>query len=323
MNALSFALPSLRTYNAQPPAAPAAQPPAAEKEAPPPPEPGNEPPPLKPGELGGSSVPSNPTQKKIDFLPPQTTTITRTFERPVLHPESLGRIPADYYQPVWGNPWPHFGSSIYYPIGGGFGGGQVDVYRDVPEYNADGTAKKRTVTETLTESTYDQKKRTIGFGIAAAVGGAAAAAGVSALKGAGAGPIGMVIGGLLGAAAGATIGFKSAEGDKVYEQWFTEGIHHPSLIGYNQWMTADYRTEYDRVVHHNPDGTTREELVPRSVLQGWWVRFDPEIRWRRVGEYDYPTLQHTAKIGPVGGTFMAIGAGLLAGGAAGLVATMF
>lgn len=284
----------------------------------PPPTPGSEPPPLQPGEVSAQERPSNPQPDKVVFLPTETTTITRTYDVPVLDATVLGRIPSDYYQPSYMGPWPGFGGSIYHPIGGTFGMGQVDVVRDVPEYNADGTPRMQARTETLTESTYSQKNRTIGFGVAAAIAGAGTAALVGALKGASAGPAGMLVGGLLGGAAGAAIGYKSAVGDKVFEQWMSDSIVHPRLIGFNQWMSADYRTVYDREVVHNSDGTTSYREVPRQVLEGWWVRHEPELRWKNVGSYTYPTLQHTAQVGPVGGTMLAIGAGAVVGAGAGL-----
>lgn len=281
------------------------------------------PPPLQPGEVASPDTPSHITPDKVVFLPPSTTTITRTWEEPITHPEVLGRIPADFYQPAW-NPFPgSWGGSIFYPIGSGtFGSGQVDIVRNVPDYNADGTARKQTVTRTLTESTYDQKGRTIGCGVAGAIAGGLAAAATGALRGASVGPIGAVAGGLLGAVAGALVGYKSAEGDTIREQWMSESISHPTLIGCNQWINPDYRTEYDTRVVYGPDGTPREETTSRQVLQGWWVRYDPEIRWRTVGSYTYPTLEHTASIGPVSSAFMAVGAGALAGVGAALATSL-
>ncbi|MBM3465871.1 MAG: hypothetical protein FJX76_27595, partial [Armatimonadetes bacterium] len=113
MNALGSALfrPTFNGPGPQPAPAPTApsgtQPP---EEAPPPPATGGGPPPLQPGEVAGPDRPSNPKAGNITFLPPMTTTITRSFERPVLRPENLGRIPSDYYQPAFGM-WPIFGSS--------------------------------------------------------------------------------------------------------------------------------------------------------------------------------------------------------------------
>lgn len=283
------------------------------------------PPPIQPGEVSSKDKPSAPRPGEIQWLPTSTTTITRTWDVPVLHSQSLGRIPADFYQPAlnpW-NPWTG-GGGIYYPIGvgGTFGYGEVDVVRDVPEYNADGTPRMQSVTKTLTETTYNQKNRTIGFGIGAAVAGAGAAALVGVAEGTGAGPVGMIVGGLLGAAAGAAIGYKSAIGDKVYEQWMTDTISHPTLVGYTQWTTPDYRTEYEHHTVRDAGGHEHDETTQRQELLGWWMRYDPEIHWRDVGSYKYPTLQHSGKVGAVGGSFLAIGAGALLGAGAGFLTTL-
>jgi hypothetical protein len=329
MNVLA-ALPSFRSYAATPTATPSdPQPQTPSHTAPPaqqptiPPGGSATPPPLAPGETSSAEKPSDPKPGKVVFLPTSTTTITRTYDEPVYHSEVLGRIPADYYQPAFNpSPWGGWGS-VYYPIGSGtFGMGQVDVVRNVPDYNSDGSAKKQSVTKTLTATTYDQKKRTIGFGLAAAAAGAGAAALVGAARGAGIGPLGMLVGGALGAVAGAAIGYKSAVGDKISEQWMTDSIEHPSLIGYEQWMNPDYRTEYETHQVRQPDGSYRTETTSHQVLQGWWVRYSPEIRWKPVGSYTYPTLQHSAKIGPVGGSFMAVGAGALIGVGAALATTL-
>lgn len=330
MNSISFALPRMRTFAAAQPAAdPQPAPPTPTNTAPPaqaptqPPGGSPTPPPLQPGEVSSQDKPSSPKPGNVVFLPTSTTTITRTYDEPVYHSENLGRIPADYYQPAW-NPYPWSGGgSIFYPIGGGtFGMGQVDVIRDVPDYNADGSAKKQSVTRTLTATTYDQQKRTIGFGLAAAAAGAGAAALVGVARGSGAGPVGMIVGGLLGGVAGAAIGFKSAVGDKISEQWMTDSINHPTLIGYEQWTSPDYRTEYETHTVQDGNGQSHQETTSRQVLQGWWTRYSPEIRWRDVGSYTYPTLQHSAKVGPVGGTFMAIGAGALLGAGAALATAL-
>ncbi|NDD27667.1 MAG: hypothetical protein EB084_05300 [Proteobacteria bacterium] len=281
------------------------------------------PPPLQPGEVASSDAPTDVNPDKVVFLPPSTKTITRTWDEPVTHREVLGRIPADYYQPAW-NPYPgSWGGSVFYPIGSGaFGMGQVDVARQVPDYNPDGTVRKETVTRTLSETTYDQRGRTLGLGIAGALAGGLAAAATGAIRGASVGAVGAVLGGLLGAATGALIGYKSAEGDQIREQWMRETISHPTLIGYQQWVNPDYRTEYETRVVYGSDGRPHEETVSHQVLQGWSVRFDPEIRWRSVGSYTYPTLEHTAKAGPVGSAFTAVGAGALAGVGVALAASL-
>lgn len=281
------------------------------------------PPPVPAGSTASSTNPSNPTPGKQVFLPTRTTTITRTWDAPVMHDEDLGRIPADFYQPAFNvGPWSNPGG-IYYPIGlgGTFGMGQVDVIRSAPTLDATGKPEMFKQTQTLTATTYNQQNRTIGFGIAAALAGGGTAALVAASKGASFGPAGIVAGAVLGGLAGAVIGYKSAVGDKIYEQWMNDSINQPSLTGYTQNMWPDYRTDYTTEIFHNPE-TGRDEVrqVPHEVLQGWTVSYSPEILWKPVGSYSYPTLQHSGKIGPVGGAAMAIGAGAAIGAAAGFAA---
>lgn len=266
-----------------------------------------------------------PSEKKevkrelLSFDPREELSITRTWDKPVLETKKLGSIPSDYYEHAWGWPTPGYG---WYPSTersyGCYGGdvcenGPVSVYRDVPVYDENNNPRKEAYTQTLTEKTYDQKKSFfVGGGLGLAL-GAGAAVGVLAAFG-GPSTAAMVTGGLLGAAAGAAaggaIGYKAVDNDKLEEVWFQDNISHPTMTGYTERITPDVWHEQRCHTEKNSDGTERQECETWSTLRGYNHDFYADISWRKVGEYTYPTIQHTAKVGPAGSGVMAALAGV-------------
>jgi hypothetical protein len=235
-----------------------------------------------------------------------------------MHEQQLGSIPSDWYQWTWGAPIYGYGFSIDHPCyGGTCEAGPIGVYRNVPDYNADGTPMKQQVTRTITANTYNQAYRTAGFGLLAGAAGVGGAALTGALIGGHAGPLGMAVGGAVGAVAGAVFGYRSAKGDTLKEVWKTENIEHPTMTGFTEWLQPSYH--YEQWCHPCPDPDGRgehEECESREVLDGYWHQYSPDISWKTVGQWDHPTLQHTAKVGSVGGSFMALGGGVALGAAA-------
>lgn len=256
------------------------------------------------------------------FDPPSQLSITRTFDVPVLESQRLGSMPSDDYEWNWSPSWPIHGTWTTSDTVNCYGDscelGNVPVYRDVPVYE-NGKPKLQTITETLTEKSYNEKNRTIAFGGVGAAAGLGGAALAGALTGSALHPIAMVIGGVIGAAAGAAIGYKSADGDQVKEQWVTESIDHPTMTGYTH--TIDPDTYYEETnCHTNAQG--QRECDQELRVRGYHHRYSENISWRQVGTYDRPTLVHTNPVGPVGGGALAVLAGGVAGAGVRLLANV-
>lgn len=274
-----------------------------------------------------SEAPSNPrpvSRKLLPFDPREEKTITRTWDQPVLSRERLGSIPQDYYEHAWSYPVPGWGwwtsSSRHYSCGGGSCEmGPVGVYRDVPVYDSGNNPRKESVTKTLTEKTYDQKKSfftSLGLGLAAGAGaGVGILAAMAPLTGTG-GALAGVAGGLLGAAAGGFIGYKAVDDDKIEEVWMQDDISHPTMTGYTEEIDPDVWHESRCHTEHDSNGNDRQVCETWSTLRGYDHDFYPSISWRKVGDYTYPTLQHTAKASPVWAGVGAAVAGLGLGAAA-------
>lgn len=229
-------------------------------------------------------------------------TITRTYDRPVTREQKLGSVPSDYYEPRQALPQHGLGSIQHFPENEA---GPRDIKRPVPEYNADGTPRMETVTETLSDESYDSRKRAAGCG---ALGAAAAGAVAGTLA---AGPIGTVVGALAGAAAGGVIGFRSADGDQVSERWVEKDITHPSMHGYNEYTLPV--PEFERV--EDPEtGETQTEVD----LRGYYHHYGPCIEETKVGSYQQPEIEHS-KSGALKAGVLTVGAGL----AVGLLAALF
>lgn len=69
---------------------------------------------------------------------------TRTWSAPVTVNTKIGEIPRDNYQYKWFSLWP----------GNGEGHGTTGVYRDVPQYNSDGTVRMQDVTREFKTGRY-------------------------------------------------------------------------------------------------------------------------------------------------------------------------
>lgn len=261
--------------------------------------------------------PTPPTGNKKptlpEFEPTETTSITRTFELPVTHSEKLGTIPNDHYETVWSNMWNTFGQGwhedVNYDNNGIYGG--HDVYGDVPEYDASGKPKMQTVTETLTEKSYNQKAGTIGSAVAGGVTGLGASALTGAMRHAGFSPVAAAVATLVGGVAGAAIGYTTAQGDKVVEEQQSHSITHPRLQGYThnvypQTHTEEYNVHYDQNNNRLSD--------QRTVIDGYHHTYTANINERSVGSYTRPALEHTKSVSPVGAGAL----GALAGGVAGV-----
>lgn len=254
---------------------------------------------------------STPKLSVPKFEKPKQTTITRTFDVPVTRDEHLGNMPSDEYKNNWwGGGYTYTRTESHGCYGGKCTAGPVGVYRAVPEYNADGSPKLQSVTETITEETYNQKTRALTLaGVGAALGVAGSAIG-SAIVGAPAlHPVGMAISAVLGAAGGFAVGHKTAAGDTVKEVWETHAISHPTMTGYTETIRPDTYTEETNC---RIDDEGNQECDTETKVRGYWHDYSPDISWRQVGTYDRPTLQHTNAVGPIGAGAMTVaGAGLI------------
>lgn len=251
--------------------------------------------------------------------------ITRTWNEPVYEQKRLGSIPQDQYESVF-MPGPFYGSDLSSTSSVSLNGqtpeaGNQDVWRNVPVYEGD-KPKMTSVTRTLTENPYDAKKNSM---ISAGVGGAlgvAAAAGLTAILGGGGAA--MAVSGLLGGAAGGgagyVIGQKSTQGDSIVEKTVTANIEHPTLVGYDHTIDPDvtYQAHHHYPTHHqSADGEPHTDMI--QVLRGYQHNYTSNISNRTVGTYTYPTLEHTAKVGPgLGGVL----SGLAGAGAGAAIAAV-
>lgn len=213
-----------------------------------------------------------------------TVSITRTYERPVTNRQRLGSVPGDFYEKTG---WPKHGlGSIQHSDR--VEAGPRDVVRSVPEYNADGSPKLETVTETLTAKTYSPRKRAVTCGALAAT---------AAVLATPTGPVGMALAGLAGAAVGAVLGHKTAENDEVREVWTKPAILHPEMEGhYHVTVPVPQKNDDDEY-----------------SIRGYVHHFQPDIEHTQVGSYDRPTLQHKRKIGGALAAAAAAGAGIAIG----------
>lgn len=227
-----------------------------------------------------------------------STTITRTYDRPVTNRERLGSVPKDYAEGRGLLPQHGLGTIKHFDE---TEAGPVEVYRNVPTYNEDGTPRMETVTETITEKPYDPKKRSIMYAI---LGGLAA----GAVTGSCCGPVGTVIGAMGGAVTGGIVGYRSAEDDQVQEVWNDRDINHPTMEGYTEY-TVPIPEPRSRYVKQD-DG--RYEKKTSWRVGGYFHHHSPDIKEEKVGEYREPDLEHT-KTDNRTGTAVAVGAGLLIG----------
>jgi hypothetical protein len=259
---------------------------------------------------------------KVGFQPTEKTTITRTFDVPVTQSEHLGNMPSDTYEHNWyghGTTWTRTESHGCY--GGKCTAGPVSVHRDVPEYNADGTPKMRSVTETLSEESYNQKNRALTMtGIGAAVGAAGSALGGALFAGTPWSPLAMGVAAVVGAAGGFAVGHMTAAGDTVKEVWKTHSISHPTMTGYTETIRPDTYTEETNC---RTDDKGKRTCDTDTKVRGYWHEYSPDIAWRQVGTYTRPALEHTAKVGPLGaGAITVAGAGLLGIGVKALLSAL-
>ncbi len=262
-----------------------------------------------------------------------TMEITRTWKEPVYEQKRLGSIPDDQYESVF-MPGPYFGTDFATTTDVSLNGqtpeaGGQDIYRNVPVYE-NGQPKMVDVTKTLKESAYDQKKSTL---VSAGVGGGlgvAVGAGLAAILGGGGAAIALsgLLGGAAGGGSGYFIGQKATQGDQVVEKTATEEIVHPSLTGYQHSIDPDVQINYEthgnsEWGHQNhagssdPNGTHTDSV---NYLRGYQHNYSPILYNKVVGNYTYPVLEHTAKLGPGLGGVLAGVAGVGAG--AGIAAIM-
>lgn len=233
----------------------------------------------------------------------QKLSITRTYDRPVTKEQRLGAVPQDYYEDRGLLPQHGLGKVESFDSNEG---GPVEVIRSVPVYNADGTPKMESVTETLEAESYDAQKRSAWLG---ALGAAASGAVAGTLAG---GPIGTVIGALAGAAAGATIGRRTAEGDQLQECWETRDITHPTMNGYKEYTLPV--PEFERV----EDAETGEKHTNVDI-QGYYHHHHANIEETKVGSFSEPEIKHSKKVGALAAGALTLGAGVALGVLAALI----
>lgn len=120
--------------------------------------------------------------------------------------------------------------------------------------------------------------------------------------------LGAGVGAVAGAVAGTVAGFNSQADNSIREVWVDRQVTHPEMRGYSHSVVPDYSTTCVE------DSQGNENCV--TELDGWWHRYDPNIRNRVVGGYQEPTFQNTKFFEPLlGGLLGAVG-----GGAVGLAA---
>lgn len=231
----------------------------------------------------------------------QQLSITRTYQKPVREKKHLGSVPSDHYEGRQFIPQHGLGSVKHFE---GNEAGPRKIERHVPVYNADGSPKMETVTETLCEKTYEPKGRATGCGL---LGGATAGAVAGTMA---AGPIGTVLGALVGAVAGGAIGFHSAKDDQLSEQWVERKIDHPTMNGYNEYTVPV--PEFHR--YHDENGEKKTDVS----LRGYYHHYGPALEHKTVGTYEEPEIAHS-RPSPVKAGLLTVGAGLAVGLLAALI----
>lgn len=227
------------------------------------------------------------------------TSITRTYDRPVTTRERMGSVPKNYAEGRGGFlPQHGLGSVKHFDENEA---GPVEVYRDVPVYNDDGTPKMHTVTETITEKPYDPKKRSVGYAVLSGLT-------AGAVAGSFCGPIGTLVGAVGGAVTGGIIGYRTAENDEVSETWNDKDINHPKMEGYTEYTIPipEPRTKFVE----GDDGRYEKKTTWR--VGGYYHHHAPDIKNERVGEFREPELEHSKTNNRVGSA-LAVGAGLAVG----------
>lgn len=257
------------------------------------------------------TAPQGPAlNKKPLFQKGEAVSITRTFEAPIYDSKVLGHIPPDRYEHNW------FGSPHAWGFGWSetvntHGGGSLAVHRDVPRLDSNGQPKMQTVTETLTEAPYSQKGATLWSAGTGAVVGAGSSALTGMAQGAAFHPVAAVVSALVGGAIGAALGYKTASGDEVKEEWQTRSIDKPTMTGYTHHVRPDtYTEEVNCRYEKDSNGNQVRRCDQETRIRGFWHSYEPNIRWQQVGSYRRPELVHTNSVSPLGASLIsgAVGA---------------
>lgn len=126
-------------------------------------------------------------------------------------------------------------------------------------------------------------------------------------------------GGAVGTGVGLWTGLQEVKTDKVELAWSSKDIRDPKLTGYSHWAHEVGHTERD---YAGTDSEGRAVYTERYVVDGYWHRYSPDIRYDKVGTYNTPGYDHTNKWTPITAGFAGLVSGTLLGGALGFVVSV-
>jgi len=130
---------------------------------------------------------------------------------------------------------------------------------------------------------------------------------------------GAAVGGATGTALGLIQGYQEVKEDNVSLAWRTRNIGDPKLEGYSHWAQEVGHTERD---YAGTDSNGNSSCNERYVVDGYWHRFSPDIRYDKVGTYQTPEYHHTNKWTPITAGLAGLAGGVLIGGIVGFSISM-
>ncbi len=126
-------------------------------------------------------------------------------------------------------------------------------------------------------------------------------------------------GGAIGTGVGLWTGLQEVKTDDVKLAWNSNDINDPKLTGYSHYAHEVGHTEREYV---GTDSEGNSEYRDRYVVDGYWHRYSPDIRYDKVGTYNTPGYDHTNKWTPITAGFAGLISGTILGGAMGFVVSV-
>ena len=126
-------------------------------------------------------------------------------------------------------------------------------------------------------------------------------------------------GGAIGTGVGLWTGLQEVKTDKVQLAWSSNDIKDPKLTGYSHWAHEVGHTERD---YAGTDSEGNAIYNERYVVDGYWHRYSPDIRYDKVGTYNTPGYDHTNKWTPITAGLTGLVTGTIMGGAIGFVVSV-
>ncbi|MCD4783408.1 MAG: hypothetical protein K8T10_06220 [Candidatus Eremiobacteraeota bacterium] len=130
---------------------------------------------------------------------------------------------------------------------------------------------------------------------------------------------GAAVGGAVGTAVGLLEGYSEVKSDQVELAYESKDIGDPKLTGYSHYAQED--GHYERY-YTGTDSEGNSQYSERYVVDGYWHRFSPNIRYDKVGSYKVPGYNHSNKWTPISAGFAGLVGGTILGGVLGFSVSM-